>query len=375
MNVLLLGPEHTQELDTRLDQEYYDRTYQAELHRGRSKNTDLINQDLARTRRAIVVIGCSYADGQGSIPNTLTDFCEPVYEEAGNHWDYSQGGIDRETCAELALKFDLPLSFIQDKQRIIVPTRNTELDNSWASQIGTQLNHDYTVVNCADRGFGNNSSIQKLLLYPIDWSLCDEVLVLWSVCDFGRYSILQSYQLDLNHLGNDGKTFWPFPPEQTEPDTGNELAWYWQKDMCADPRFYMERYLENCKQLDFFAKSFKRGQIVKIPAFSSLPEESSEWFDYANHVEMLHGDHMREAVESRFNDFLTWDVDGKEMITNLLYYAETSEHLRDHWMTFWNGIRGTGSQGGMFTPCTHPSYQGQTLIAQKLHNYLVTEVL
>jgi len=356
-------------LNSGINQDWYNTVLELERQRGKCKNVDFINQDLKRTRKAIVVLGCSFADGQGSIQEEVTQTLSPKYSLQDNKFDYISDYIDPEKLCNLALKHNLPIIYGGTNNRYEVNIYATELNNSWGSKIAKMFNDEYTIVNFADRGAGNNCAIKKMFRYPIDWDSCDEVLVLWSVCDYTRWGTLHGNNLNFNSITGDYRTFW-----WTSNQEAKDLNGLFSKEMLS-PMFYIAEYLENCTSVKTWCKQFEKHNLVVIPAFSPLPENAPtmEWQYFLSQVALKASKDVAKGMKAKLLTEYVWDVNGKETLIDLL--LEKEELIHGSWHHIVNDIKGVGTDQGWISPCTHPTHKSQILISELLYDHLNKNIL
>ena len=371
MSAVFNYDEKFSDLHPDLNTQWYHRALAAENHRKQCKDVSFINSDLAKTRRALVVMGCSFADGQGSIHSDYLSELTPRYHKINNTYDYTSPDFEVNDIANLAVKHDLPVLWNHESEgKIKCMTYHSELYNSWGSQLGRHLDNQYTIINLADRGSGNNSSIQKTVRYPIRWDLCDEVLVIWSVCDYTRWSMLHSQDFKRDYLTSDSRTFWWL---NTEPKSGASLDYLMSKEIYS-PMFFIDQYIDNCTQITLFLKQFSKSNIVLMPAFSPLPENdpNMEWHYYLTLVAEKSGNELAKIIKNKLLTDYAYTIDNHTSIADYLLSISDSD------ITDWHDFVGT--YGGKrvsdwISPCSHPSYKSQTQIAQRLHEHITENVL
>lgn len=341
-----------------------------EQHRKQCKNVEYINQDLAKTHKALIIMGCSFADGQGALPQEFMSELTPIYNTEDNTYDYSTDQHTDTEIAELAIKFKLPVFWERyHKKKLTAYTYGTELHNCWGSQLGRKFNDEYTVINLADRGAGNNSSIQKLYRYTIDWNLCDEVMVVWSVCDYTRWSMLHSKNLDRQNLTGDNRTFWWIPEAPRSGPTLNSLM----SDEMYSAMFFLDQYLDNCTQLQMFCNQFKSSNIVMVPAFSPLPENDPgmEWHYYLSQIAQKSGKDLARKVKAKLLTQCAWDVAGHGNVAQMcmdkleLNYSDWFHYVSTH----------KGKPNAWISACSHPSHLAQTWLSDQLYQHITEDVL
>lgn len=345
-----------------------------ELIRSQCKDVEFINSDLERTRKALIILGCSFADGQASIPDEIISDLTPIYHPIDNSHDYTSDQYTDSEIAELAIKHKLPVYPERiNKIALTVDIYNTELHNSWGSQVGRMLNNEYTVINCADRGAGNNSAVKKLYRYPIDWQHCEEVLVIWSVCDYTRWSMLHSLNQQKHKLTGDSRTFWWIPERPDPADKSKYLNWMFSEFMYSTPLFFLDEYVDNCVQIKTFTKQFDRSNIVVMPAFTQLPENdpNMEWHYYLSQIAKNSGKELAKIIKSRLLTEHLWDVDGYDTLARLCM-AQSTDDYHD-WQHYIGKTHGIGNE--WISACDHPTHKSQSLIAQRLHKHITCEVL
>lgn len=364
-----------------LTPEWADEVRIHEYLKSKSKDVSQINQDLRRTRKALIILGCSFADGQGAIPTYIIDQLTPTYHPIDNALDYTCEGYTDQEIGDLAVEHKLPVLLERRNQKSLTcSVYHTEIHNSWGAQVGRLLNDEYTVINCADRGAGNNSAISKLYRYPIEWDQCDEVLVVWSVCDYTRWSMLHSLNLERNLMTGDSRTFWWIhqKPGPTAP-ASQQLNWQFSQQMYSTALFFIDQYVDNCVQLKTWTKQFKKSNMVLIPAFSQLPEldPGMEWHYYLSEIASKSGKDLAKIIKNSILTEHVWDVDGHDDLAKLCLAMSTQEHNNNY--ADWFHFSKKNSEGAVgntwITPCNHPTYIAQREIAQRLHKHLQSNVL
>ena len=112
-----------------------------------------IIKDLVRTKKAVVVLGCSYAVGKGAFDRELVNECRPKRQEHWGECNYQGHDFSPTELDYYADKYDLE---IWDG---MLMTHNMERANSFGAKLCTEyLDSNYTPIILADEGKGNPSS-------------------------------------------------------------------------------------------------------------------------------------------------------------------------------------------------------------------------
>jgi len=125
-------------------------------------NTEIaaINNDLKKTRKAIISIGCSFVEGQGAID-------QDIYEQ--HDWSMLKTGVPME-----------PILTDAEKSKLVLSHKELRIDNNgnidWTFMqhknafvnvlCKKYFNSEYTAINFGLKGKGNRASIKSLYFHP-----------------------------------------------------------------------------------------------------------------------------------------------------------------------------------------------------------------
>lgn len=161
-----------------------------------------INESLKKTQKLIIALGCSYTHGKSAYSQALLDYKAPIYKD--NTYGYHH--YDIETKKDIANRF--PRLELFDEY--LCP-EDMELDNAYVNVLCSKyLNNEYTAVNFGIEGCGNYATISRLFLYPIDYSLAKEIIVIYMPSGMSRFDIVSdSHEGHLEISWLDFNTIWP----------------------------------------------------------------------------------------------------------------------------------------------------------------------
>jgi hypothetical protein len=140
-----------------------------------SNNIKDIKEDLARTNRAIVALGCSFVQG-------------------------AELGLENLT-AESQFEYKTKNAFIHRLCEIY-------------------FSSSYTPINFGQEGSGNYAAISRLFLYDIPWKQLDEIVVIFMPTGMQRFDIIKDE--NSASVGREFKTLWPFVPYPAKLPPGLE---------------------------------------------------------------------------------------------------------------------------------------------------------
>lgn len=340
-------------------------------YRYRAKRTDLINNDLRRTRKAIIALGCSYAAGQGAFDQETLDILEPkISEDTFSNYDYLFKGHSKKDLQNFAKATNT--QFIEDpagseswsgsKSKYAVQTFEMETSNSFVNQMCEKLDNNYTPINFAHPGNGNMASINRLMSFPIDWDYCEDIIVVWCFTDPNRFDVFDDRRAFNKHVvQHDHQTLWPQFIDNYDSDQ--------EKLINGEPWFQMQKnYTNTIWSENFVAMNFLQAGLT-LKTWCKAHNARLAIFPAFSHYE------RDEVTNLLLNNALERDLGSRELISqkprNLkIYEVKYAKQTVD---TFpWNSVVNLNGAKTFFDLCYaqdseyDPEVDLQELVAQKL---------
>ena len=336
-----------------------------------------INNDLKRTKRAMISFGCSFVEGQGAIDQHL-------YEDLG--WSLEHTGVPM--AAELTEKQEKNLlkkhpDLYKNLQGKIEWDR-MEQKNAFVNVLCNKYyGNSWTPINFGIRGKGNRASIRNLYYWPeLKLSRAKEIIVIWSPSGMERYDFVN----DVFDEHNMFHTMWPHKNQDHIQGPRKQL---W--DAYADAIYSEKQAILETIATAIELKNWCRvhnAKLIITPAFDEAYNKE-HMISRLNDVIMRNGDMVQQRKFANqenptktalirkknyypgYSDTLTkivqqfpWEdmfyPQGQTTFANLCTKQEkTQQH-------FWE-YNGVGSPNHWITVCAHPSAKGHQLFAEELY--------
>jgi len=336
----------------------------------RSQVKEII-EDLKKTKKAIVAIGCSFVQGQGAVNDELY---------INYPWEFHKGiPLDIQVSAS-------EQATILKNYPLVGKSPNGKLDftfmgyaNSFVNILCKKyFNGTYTPINLGTRGCGNRGSIKELYFYPdIDWGTIDEIIVLYVPSGLERFDFINDQSDD--HFN--WKCMWPYYKDM--PASGKRTLWEGYARTVSSDKFEVMEQLSHVQELVTWC-NYNNAKLIVTPGFDRRYDE--EYFRHCLASEVVRsGD--EEFIKSSAPLFIQsatnkehliklfpWDAmfkpDGFTTFVDLVISKEDIPNKHDH----YNQFLGKGSPDRWITPCSHPSAKGHELFAQHLHNHILNGI-
>ena len=138
------------------------------------KQLEKINEDIDRTQKAIIGLGCSFVQGQGA-------FNKEIVKEYGTHFTELGNPLQLNKISKQEKKLLLktyPSLAIKNNE---IDFTFMEYDNAFPNVLADkELNKEYASINLGQRGCGNRATINELYLHPeINWDKLKEIIVIY----------------------------------------------------------------------------------------------------------------------------------------------------------------------------------------------------
>ena len=362
-----------------------------ETQRNRSRIISEINSAIAKNPRVVVSLGCSFAHGQASYDQEMVDFLRP---QGGRMSDFDYRCKEHSLTDLLDLAEHYKFEVREDTSNtdwrnessgsFEVITHPIEVQNAYVNKVAEIL--DYVPVNLGNLGNGNNSSANRLFSYPIDWHLCEDIIVLWSYTDLNRYDVINDGDLDFTYVGNDFKTMWPMAQHY---DRNKEK--YRQGEVWHNTQYYFTQTIwsELFNYINFVDTGIKistwckahGAKLITFGAFDDLQRSHLEDL-YTRNLVHRDSEHLMDLELTYENnaerststteanlkalDKFPWHSvfypGGERSFLHLCASQEPTKYDSIHTMA--DVIEQGGTPNDWIFPCGHPSGKGHELLAQ-----------
>jgi hypothetical protein len=289
-----------------------------------SNNILDIRNDILRTKKAIVALGCSFVQGS---------------ELSDNHTIKNHSTFLNVLCKE-------------------------------------HLGNVYTPINFGQGGAGNFSAISRLFLYDIPWKKLDEIIVVFMPTGMQRYDIIRDE--NTYGIGTEFKTIWPYTVFE-DPTNGWEYINKGYEESCYSKKFEVLNTILSFQFLNSWVAEHS-ARLVVFPAFSK--EYTKEYFLKNLSVDIHRNKNMqiestaygrKNHYDYRFlinqvpwNKFIT--IQDKSTFYDLCFSQDINYDKR---LTMQKVIDGQlMNNNDWIMPKGHPSANGHRLLAEELSKIL-----
>jgi hypothetical protein len=339
------------------------------------RQVDEINTDLAKTRKAIIAIGCSFVEGQGAVNQELIDNYD---------WTMEKTGIPME-----------PILSEQEKNKLLEKYKNLiswkdnkidwtfmEYNNSFVNVLCKKyFEGKYTPINFGLRGRGNRASIKSLYFWPqINWKNIDETIVIYVPSGQERFDFLNDEFKEHAQFS----CMWPHWKDQ--PDGPRQTLWKGYSEAVFSNKSAALEQISNVIELDNWCK-LNNAKLIITPGFdkqyrkecmlASIKDVVSRDSDQKINFFMSSLEHSidilykRQGYTEEYLKYLEkivdmWPYDNMfkpEDCETFIDLCLKQEGLQGKGFWDYNGI---GTPNGWVTVCCHPSAKGHDLFAKRL---------
>jgi hypothetical protein len=330
-----------------------------------------INASLAKTRKAIISLGCSFVQGQGAVNDEM-------------YIDYKWDFIELGTPLQLNVSAEEKIKIRKRYGDLITTQMDGKLDFTFMEYENAFVNvlckkyfeESYTAINLGIRGCGNRATIKDLYFYPeIDWHLADEIIVVYSPSGMERFDFINDSFDDHHHW----KCMWPHPKGMDK--SARKSLWEGYAGSLYSEKFEVLENIAHVQELINWCK-VRDAKLIITPAFDKrfnrkhMEAVLMQTIDRKMSGDMLappYQKHSRPENLDRLLGMWPWELmykpGGYETFVELVVGAENLGPGKDH--HFFQFL-GKGSPNGWITSCAHPSARGHDLFAKYLHHYITT---
>lgn len=300
---------------------------------------------LTEDDKALFVLGDSFVEGQGALPDEIWEKYNWSEEEFNKVGSFVDGTTNPE--------------------HIII--RTEERNNAFPHVICRDYMKDWTPVNLGFRGNGNKAGVKALTTcYPdLNFHLPKEKIVIFFVGQFCRYDFIDK-QYDSHGMWH---TIWPHEDPGSN-NLGEKNLWNGYATEIYDDLTGILNFIHLVSELETWCK-LHDAKLVLINSFEY-------YFNKEHFIKTTQNKPWARLLVDRF----PWDKvmpfeDGKKAMVDELLAGEDSLHLNkgEHQFYFWAKTFEKGTPNGYFTPCAHPTVKGHKLFAKIIYEYLKNNVL
>lgn len=328
-----------------------------------------INEDLERTGKVIIGLGCSFVQGQGAFNDELYDKYKWVYKGLGSPLEID---VTPEQQKEIFAKYPdvkaapgspLPFDF-----------KFMEYRNTFVNVLCKKyFNGDYTPINLGIRGCGNRATIKELYFRPeIRWDLVKEVIVVYCPSGLERFDFVNDAWDEHFHW----KAMWPH--FENMEDSPRKKLWEGYGKTLWSTKFEVIEQVANVQELLTWCK-LKNAKLIITPGFDRRYDKTTFKECLKTNIDRdMNGEITKPKSHFfKFNtdeylaDLWPWEnmfePGGYKTFVDLTMAQEPNlEDKMDHFFQFL----GKGSPNGWVTPCSHPSAKAHDLFAEYLYKHI-----
>jgi hypothetical protein len=329
-----------------------------------------INKDIARTKRAIIGIGCSFVEGHGAVAQPL--------------WD-KYHTIDVHDCYDWKVSDEDKKIILQEYPDIFTNTSDNKLNfyrhehnNSFVSVLCKKyFNGEYAAINLGRRGNGNRAAIKDLYYYPdINWDQLEEIIVIYCPTGAERFDFIDDRYHQLNCHGR-WISMWPNSYDKGQPVTG---LWEGYRDSLYSQKFMILEAIANVQELLTWCK-YKKAKLIITPAFM-------RYYTKKDFIRLAKVNIERDCSQRLISERGAHEVPDEEFIGVIemwpwenMFYPEGYPSFADlvlaqekstdweHGPGFYSWLK-HGTPDKWITPCGHPSVKGHDLFASILYKHI-----
>ena len=329
-----------------------------------------INNDIKRTKRAIIALGCSFVQGSGA-------FSEDIYKNY--KWNTLVVGQEH-------IQWELSNT---DKHQLVSQYKDVSINtngqpnlslhqynNAFANILAQKyFDGEYAVINLGIAGCGNRATIKELHYYPnILWDEIEEHIVIFCPSGMERLDFASDEYHDPNSH-NRWKASWP-----RELDEVSSRAEFWRgyKDHVHSEKFQVLEQIAIIQELVLWCK-YKDAKLIITPAFSTAYNKDVFRSGLTMAISRNHmGDFIRagevpandKSIDTMI-DMWPWEnmflPDGCPSFVDLTMKQEFGHKWES---THFYSFVGSGSPEGWITPCAHPSAKAHDVFAEHLYKHI-----
>ena len=332
-----------------------------------------INEDLKRTKRAIISLGCSFVQGHGA-------FDENIYRNYKWEWTWD------DNCPLWHLTEEDKVRIVQEYPDVHVYAQppinfsHHEHNNAFVNVLCKKyFDGKYTPINLGRSGNGNRATIKDLYFYPdILWDEIQETIVIYCPSGTERMDFID----DSNFSLNDHHRWISSWPSEVDGGKGarNQL-WTGVKQALDSEKFQTLEQIAHVQELMLWCK-YKNAKLIIVPAFMQNVYTRKAFTHELNKIVTREHDRKLDKITiprfpdmsiERIVDMWPWEC---------MFYPDNTPSFADyslqqefgHWekAKFFYTYVGKGSPDLWISPCGHPTKKAHDAFAKKLYERILS---
>jgi hypothetical protein len=336
-----------------------------------SRTSSAINQDLLRTRKLVIAIGCSFTAGSAAWDSNFVE----------EHWDDFAPQQPLIHNATLGVKQKIAKKY--GKIRLldtVLDTSQMEYDNAYVNVLAKKyLNDEWTPANLGWTASGTWSAISKLFMYDINWSLAEKIVVIFMPTSLNRLDLINDVIFSADKIADTHLTLWPNIDNQLGMWSGkieSEYAKCIWSDKYSAIKFHLE--MQILKQW----VNAHNANLIVTPAFDSTYHRNHFNNMFNNTVirnqsnRHLISERRAVGLEDRRADDIPWELFFRPQDCSSFFRLATAQEtdLKYQDMDMFQLISsGKGSADKWIMPCGHPSGKAHELMAQEFYQHMTNK--
>lgn len=326
-----------------------------------------INDDIDRTGRAIISLGCSFVQGQGAVNDEMYTNYNWIFEKLGVPLKLS---LSKSEENELMKQYPSVSRSPNGKLDFTF----MEYDNSFVSVLCNKyFNGDYAAINLGMRGNGNRGTIKDLYFYPeLHWQNLKEIIVLYVPSGLERFDFINDGFHDHHHW----KCMWPHYKDVEKGP--RQTLWKGYHENLHSDKFEVLEQIGHVQELVTWCK-LHNAKLVITPGFDRrYNKEHFKTSLLKTYERKMSGEIRDTGIIShdidyylRFLDLFPWNnMFNPDETPTFVDLAMKQEHPNDWQYQHFFEYLGEGSPNRWITSCAHPSAKAHDLFAKVLYEYL-----
>jgi len=329
-----------------------------------------INDDLTKTKKAIIALGCSFVQGQGAVNDEL--YIEYTWKEMGLGRPL-EIQVNNSQKKEILKKYK---NVVGTNFNSVLDFTFMEYDNAFINVLCKKyFDGKYTPINFGIRGCGNRATIKELYFHPsFNWNELDEIIVIYCPSGLERFDFINDQHNDQYNEHFRWKCMWPNANDSSINSSRKKLWEGYAENLWSD-KFQVMEQISHVQELVSWCKLYN-AKLIITPGFDRRYDK--DYFNSSLKSEIIRNgeDFIKSKMDynndiSKYLDLFPWDKmfypEGYNTFIDLIMSKDT---LLDNKQDYFFQFLGTGSPDKWITPCAHPSAKAHDLFAKLLFNYL-----
>lgn len=337
------------------------------------RQVDEINESLAKTKKAIISLGCSFVEGQGAID-------QEIY--TNYDWTMRQTGVPMEAKMSEAERNELLSKYpILKFDGANINWTDMEYKNAFVNVLCKKyFKEQYTPINLGLRGRGNRATIKSLYFWPsINWHLAEEIIIIYAPSGPERFDFIN------DEFREHGQFHCMWPWWKDKDDGPRKTLWKGYNEALYSEKFAILEQISNVMELQNWCK-VHNAKLIITPAFDQGYTRESFNTILKDIVERTSEQELKTfkkrdqgPTENRFHPM---ELETFEKIVDMwpwdkMFYPQGAKTfmelcLKQEGITnkgYWD-YNGKGTPNGWVTVCCHPSAKAHDLFAKELYNHI-----